>query len=76
MARTRKTAEQKVSELEAAKSQLIAKIEKLKAQVAKIDSSIQSIENGQKEKELAKLLEAIKATGRSPEEILASLKSA
>lgn len=76
MARTRKTAEQKIGDLEAAKSLLVAKIEKLKDQVAKIDASIQSIENGQKEKELAKLLEAIKASGRSPEEVLAALKSA
>lgn len=76
MARTRKPAEQKIRELEAMKSQLIAKMEKLKVQVAKIDSSIRSIESGRKEKELEKLLAAIQATGRSPEEVLAALKSA
>ncbi len=76
MVRTRKPAEQKIRELEAMKSQLIAKMEKLKVQVAKIDSSIRSIESGRKEKELEKLLAAIQATGRSPEEVLAALKSA
>lgn len=76
MARVRKTAEEKIAVLEAEKAKFKAKIENLKVKMAELDASITELQDGQKQKELEDLLDAIKATGKSPEEILASLKTA
>lgn len=76
MARVRRTAEEKIAALEAEKAGIQAKIENLKAKMAEVDASIKEIQDGQKQKDLENLLEAIKATGKTPAEILASLKTA
>lgn len=75
MARVRKTTDQKLSELEAKKTLLLAKIDKFKGEIAKLDSSISALQDSEKQKELENLLETIKKSGKSPEEVLAALKN-
>lgn len=74
MARTRKTSEQKLSELEAEKAKIQARVESMKSKIAKLDVSIKDLKEGQTQKELGALLDAIKASGKAPEEIIAALK--
>lgn len=74
MARRRKTAEEKIGALETQKTQLQARIESYKIKIAELDASIAELQDNQKQQELEKLLEAIKATGKTPEEILAALQ--
>lgn len=76
MARVRRTAEERVAALEAEKAKIQAKIESLKVKLTEFDASIKELQDGQKQKELEDLLNAIRATGKSPEEILATLKQA
>lgn len=75
MARVRKTTDQKLAELEAKKTLLLAKIDKFKAEIAKLDSSISTLRDSEKQKELENLLETIKKSGKSPEEVIAALKN-
>lgn len=75
MARTRRTAGQKIIDLETKRTQLQARIESFKTKIAELDASIVELRQGQKQQELEKLLEAIKAAGKTPEEILAAIKT-
>ena len=75
MARVRKTTDQKLAELEAKKTLLLAKIDKFKSEIAKLDSSISTLKDSEKQKELENLLETIKKSGKSPEEVIAALKN-
>lgn len=74
MARTRKTSEQKLSELEAKKAKIQARVESVKSQISKLDASIRDLKDSQTQKELGALLDAIKASGKAPEEVIAALK--
>lgn len=76
MVRVRKTAEESIMVLEAEKAKIQVKIENLKLKMAEFNASIKDLQDGQKQRELEDLLEAIKATGKSPEEILTALKTA
>jgi hypothetical protein len=75
MARTRKTIAEKISALEAQKAQLQAKIEGLKSKISELDDSVKGLQEGKKQQELENLLDTIKASGKTPEEILAALKT-
>lgn len=74
MERTRKTIETRISEIEAKKAQFQTKIDNYKAKIAALDSQVQELNDAQKQKELEKLLEVIKASGKTPEEVIAALK--
>lgn len=74
MARNKKPLEARISEIESKKDQLQAKIDNNKAKIAELDLKIEKLRNSKKQKELENLLAAIKATGKTPEEVLASLK--
>jgi hypothetical protein len=76
MARARKTIEEKIAELDAKKADLQAKIEGIKSKVSGLDDSIKELRESQKQQELEALLDKIKASGKTPEEILAALKNA
>lgn len=74
MERTRKTIETKIAEIEAKKAQFQTKIDGYKAKIAALDSQVQELNDAQKQKDLEKLLEVIKASGKTPEEVIAALK--
>ena len=74
MARGIKTYESRISEIEVKKAQFQAKIDTTKAKIADLDSKIQELKDAQKQKELENLLEVIKASGKTPEEVIAALK--
>lgn len=65
--------EDRLVELESQKSELSSKIESWKEKISEIDTQIQDLKDEQERKEVSKLLEAIKASGKTPEEILASM---
>jgi hypothetical protein len=75
MARTRKTVEARIADIEAKKAQYQMKIENYKAKVTQLDSQIQEIRETQKQKELEKLLNIIKSSGKTPEEVIAALNN-
>jgi septal ring factor EnvC (AmiA/AmiB activator) len=72
--RTRKTIEARISDIEAKKAQFGVKIESYKAKISELDSQIQELQDAQKQKELENLLDVIKASGKTPEEVIAALK--
>lgn len=51
------------------------KIESIKAKVSEIDSKIQKLKDVQKKKDLENLLEVIKSSGKTPEEVISALKT-
>ena len=73
MERARKTIEVRISEIEAKKAQFQTKIDGYKAKIAALDSQIQELNDAQKQKDLEKLLDVIKASGKTAEEVIASL---
>ena len=75
MERTRKTVETRISEIEAKKAQFQAKIEGYKVKISELDSQIKELNDAQKQKSLENLLEVIKASGKTPEEVIAALNS-
>ena len=74
MARGTKTIDSRISEIEAQKSQFQSKIDTYKAKIADLDSKILELKETQKQKELENLLDVIKASGKTPEEVIAALK--
>lgn len=74
MQRTRKTVEARISDIESKKAQIQVKIESYKAKISELDSQIQELEDVKKQKELENLLDVIKASGKTPEEVIAALK--
>jgi hypothetical protein len=69
-----RTAETRITEIEAKKAEYQSKIEHYKAKMADLDAKITEIKEAQKHKALENLLEIIEASGKTPEEIIASLK--
>ena len=67
----RKVAEKKCRYM----AMLLAKIDKFKSEITKLDSSISTLKDSEKQKELENLLETIKKSGKSPEEVIAALKN-
>ncbi|MDR3552309.1 MAG: cortexillin II [Clostridia bacterium] len=75
MARRAKTVESRISEIEAQKAQFQSKIDNYKAKIANLDAKALELIEAQKQKELENLLEVIKASGKTPEEVIAALNS-
>jgi septal ring factor EnvC (AmiA/AmiB activator) len=73
--RKRKTIDVQLSEIEAKKSQFQAKIDSYKVKISDLDSKIQELKDIQKQKDLENLLDVIKASGKTPEEVIAALQS-
>jgi predicted nuclease with TOPRIM domain len=72
--RKNKTIGSRISEIEAKKSQYQSRIDSYKSKIAELDSKIQELEEAQKQKDLVNLLDIIKASGKTPEEVIAALK--
>ena len=75
MARTRRTVEVRIADIESKKAQYQSKIENYKTKISQLDSLIQEIKETQKQKELEKLLSVIKASGKTPEEVITALNN-
>lgn len=73
MERARKTIEARIAEIEAKKAQFQTKIDGYKAKIAALDTQIQELADVQKQKELENLLKVIKASGKTPEEVISAL---
>jgi hypothetical protein len=71
----RPSADTQIAEIEAKKTQLQAKIDGYKVKIAELDSQIKELKESKKQKELESLLEVIKASGKSTEEIKALVNS-
>jgi phosphopantetheine adenylyltransferase len=63
-----------INELEVKKTEYQKRIENYKSKIAQIDTEIKSLKDAQKQKELEKLMDLIKASGKTPEEVISSLK--
>lgn len=72
--RARKPIDVRIKDIEAKKAQYQAKIENYKAKIQQLDSQIERLKKVQKQKELENLLKIIKASGKTPEEVIAALK--
>jgi len=69
---TSKPAELVINELEAKKAGFQLRIENYKSKITQIDSKIQTMYESQKQKEIERVLDAIKNTGRSVDVFLTS----
>lgn len=74
MARGTKTIDSRISEIEAQKAQFQSKIDTYKSKIADLDSKILELKETQKQKDLENLLDVIKASGKTPQEVIAALK--
>lgn len=74
MPRTSKTVDTRIKEIEAQRAKYQAKIEGYKAKISDLDGKIQSLKKNQQKKELENLLDVIKASGKTPEEVMASFQ--
>ncbi|MFT8889408.1 MAG: cortexillin II [Ethanoligenens sp.] len=68
-----KTSEQKIAEIEAEKAKYQEKIDDYKGRISELDSQIKALNNEQRQVELDKLLDAIAASGKTVEEVLAAI---
>lgn len=73
MARRRKSIDQQISEIEQQKSQFQTKIDGYKVKISNLDAKIQALKEAQKQKELEGLLDVIKKSGKTPEEVIQAL---
>ncbi len=73
MERKSKTIASRISEIEAKKMQFQARIDNYKAKISDLDSKIQELQETQKQKDLENLLEIIKASGKTTEEVISAL---
>jgi septal ring factor EnvC (AmiA/AmiB activator) len=69
----RKSVDIQIAEIESKKSQFQIKIDTYKAKVAELDAQIKDLQESQKQKELENLLQVIKASGKTPDEVMAAL---
>ncbi len=69
---TSRPAEIVINELEAKKAGIQSRVENYKAKINEIDSKIQNIYDGQKQKEIERVLEAIKNSGKSVDDFVTS----
>lgn len=76
MPRGTKTIDSRISEIEAQKAQYQARIDTYKAKISDLDAKITELREAQKQKDLENLLDMIKASGKTPEEVMAALKQA
>ena len=68
-----RTIETQIAEIETKKAVYQIKIDEFKAKIADLDSKIKELQESKKQKDLEKLLSAIQASGKTPEEVLAAL---
>jgi peptidoglycan hydrolase CwlO-like protein len=61
-----------ISELEQKKAGLQSKVDNYKSRISEIDSKIQSIHISKTQKEVERVIEAIKSTGRSVDDFITS----
>jgi hypothetical protein len=73
--RARKTVEARIADIEAKKAQFQTKIDGYKAKIAALDTQIQELCDAQKQKDLENLLKVIKASGKTPEEVISALNA-
>lgn len=74
MQKARKPIDVKIAEYQAKKNEYKLKVDNYKTKIAELDVKITNLKNLQKQKELEKLLDVIKASGKTPEEVMSSLK--
>lgn len=74
MERKRKTTAARIADIESQKAQYQSKIEGYKAKISELDSKMQELRDVQKQKELENLLDVIKSSGKTPEEVMAALQ--
>lgn len=74
MERKRKTVAARIADIESQKAQYQSKIEGYKAKISELDSKMQELRDVQKQKELENLLDVIKSSGKTPEEVMAVLQ--
>lgn len=75
MARKRKNIEQQITDIQLQKSQYQAKIDGYKTKISDLDTKIQALKESQKQKELESLLDVIKKSGKTPEEVMKVLNT-
>jgi septal ring factor EnvC (AmiA/AmiB activator) len=75
MERKHRTYEARISELEEQKSQFQAKINTYKAKISDCDAKLRELRESKRQQELTSLFEVIKSSGKTPEEIIASLQN-
>lgn len=68
-----KSLEEKIAELEAVKAKYQEKIDGYKGKIAEVDDQIKALNSEKKEAELEKLLQAIVASGKTVNEVMAVL---
>lgn len=74
MQKTRKPIDARIAEIQEKKNQYKLKVDNYKTRIAELDAKITNLKSIQKQKELEKLLDVIKASGKTPEEVMSSLK--
>lgn len=74
MPRTTKTVETRIMEIEAQRAKYQARIESIKAKISDLDGKIQALKSTKQQKEVQQLLKAIKASGKTPEEVLSDMQ--
>lgn len=74
MQKARKPIDVKIAELQTKKSQYKVRLDAYKAKISELDTKIASLKSIQKQRELESLLDAIKASGKTPEEVISSLR--
>ncbi len=70
----RKSVDTQIADIETRKVQFQTKIDSFKAKIAELDAEIKKLQETKKQKELENLLDVIKASGKTPEEVLSALK--
>ena len=73
LARKSKTIEMRIAEIEEKKAQYQAKIDGYKTKISELDTKIQELYDAQKQKDLENLLEVIRASGKTPEQVISAL---
>lgn len=68
-----KTPEERIAEIEAKKADYQNKIDNYKARIADLETQIRDLRDEQKKAKIGELLEKIEASGKTVEEILASV---
>lgn len=75
MERAHKTIETRITELEAKKAQYQAKIDNYKKKISALEVKVQELSDSRKQKDIENLLKVIKASGKTPEQVIAALKT-
>ena len=74
MARTKKTVETRIQEMEAERAKYQARIEKIRTKMAALDGKIENLENRRQKKEVERLMKAIRAAGKTPDDVMSDIQ--